>query len=127
MLNPDLVGRTFTGAASTTISQESITAFAHALGEENISVAPPTFGITLTLAQSQTLLQDSGLDWTRVVHGDQRFEIHNPIVAGMSLTCDCTIESARVVAGNEIVSVKADLLSDSKLVASTWATLVFRG
>jgi hypothetical protein len=127
MLNPDLVGCTFTGATSTKITQEAITAFAHALGEENISVAPPTFGITVTLAQSQTVLKDSGLDWTRVVHGDQRFEIHTPIVAGMSLTCDCTIESARVVAGNEIVSVKADLLSDAKLIASTWATLVFRG
>jgi len=127
MLNPDLVGRTFTGATSTKITQEAITAFAHALGKENISVAPPTFGITVTLAQSQTVLKDSGLDWTRVVHGDQRFEIHTPIVAGMSLTCDCTIESARVVAGNEIVSVKADLLSDAKLIASTWATLVFRG
>ena len=126
MLNPDLVGRTVAGTTATLITQESITAFAHSLGEENVSFAPPTFAITISLEQSQALLQSSGLDWNRVVHGDQRFEIHRPIVAGDQLRCDCTIESARVVAGNEIVTVRCDLISGEELVVSSWSTLVFR-
>ena len=126
MLNAELVGRTFTGAETTLVTQESIAAFAAVVGETNVEVAPPTYAISITLNQSQTLLQDSGLDWTRVVHGDQRFEIFRPIVAGDSLLCSSTIESARVMAGNEIVSVRSDLQSGSELVVSTWSTLVVR-
>ena len=126
MLNPDLVGRTVAGTTATKISQEAISAFARSLGEKNTESAPPTFGITISLEQSQSLLQSSGLDWSRVVHGDQRFDIKRPIVAGDELRCDVTIESARIVAGNEIVTVRGDLMTDSELVVSTWSTLVFR-
>jgi hypothetical protein len=126
MLNPDLVGRTFTSADSVTVTQESISKFAGVIGEPNTNIAPPTFSISITLDQSQKLLQDSGLDWTRVVHGDQRFEINRPIVAGDVFICSSTIESARNVAGNEIVSVRSDLHCGSVLVVSTWSTLVVR-
>ena len=126
MLNPDTVGRTFTSADSVTVSQESITAFALAIGEPNTNVAPPTYAITITLDKSQELLQDSGLDWTRVVHGDQKFEIQRPIIAGDLLSCSSTIESARMVAGNEIVTVRSDLHNGAELVASSWSTLVVR-
>ena len=126
MLSPDIVGRTFPGADTTLVTAESIAAFAAVVGETNLDVAPPTYAISITLDQSQTLLQDSGLDWTRVVHGDQRFEIFRPIVAGDKLVCSSTIESARVMAGNEIVSVRSDLHSGAELVVSTWSTLVVR-
>jgi len=126
MLNPDLVGRTFTSADSVSVTQESITKFANVIGEPNTLVAPATFAISITLDQSQKLLQESGLDWTRVVHGDQRFEISRPIVAGDVFICSSTIESARNVAGNEIVSVRSDLHSGAQLVVSTWSTLVVR-
>ena len=126
MLNPDVVGRTYKGANVFSVTQESITSFALAIGEPNISVAPPTYSISISLAESQTLLQESGLDWTRVVHGDQKFEIHRPIVAGDNIICSSTIESARVLAGNEIVTVRSDLYSDDELLVSSWSTLVVR-
>lgn len=126
MLNPDIVGRTFTGATAFEVSQESITEFCQAIGESNFEVAPTTYTIKISLAESETLLKESGLDWTRVVHGDQRFEIHRPIVAGDKLICSSTLESARVVAGNEIVTVRSDLHSETELVASSWSTLVVR-
>jgi len=126
MLNPDLVGRTFTSADSVTVTKEAIQKFAEVLGETNLDIAPPTFSISITLEQSQSLLQDSGLDWTRVVHGEQRFELKRPIIAGDVLTCSSTIESARNVAGNEIVTVRSDLHDNSNLVLSTWSTLVVR-
>ena len=126
MLSPDIVGRTFVGANSFAVTQESITEFCLAIGEPDFSVAPPTFSIKITLAESETLLKDSGLDWNRVVHGEQRFEINRPIIAGDLLKCSSTIESARMVAGNEIVSVRSDLHHEAELVASSWSTLVVR-
>lgn len=126
MLNPDLVGRTFLGATSTTITAEAISAFALALGEPNLDIAPPTFAITISLEQSQSVLVESGLDWSRVVHGDQRFVIHKDLVAGAVVSCNSTIESARVMAGNEIVTVRSDLIWDEAVAVSSWSTLVFR-
>jgi hydroxyacyl-ACP dehydratase HTD2-like protein with hotdog domain len=126
MHNPDVVGRTYVGANSISVSQESISKFALAIGEPNTHVAPPTYSISISLTESQALLQDSGLDWTRVVHGDQRFEIHRPLVAGDVIVCSSTIESAKVLAGNEIVTVRSDLHSGSELVISSWSTLVVR-
>jgi N-terminal half of MaoC dehydratase len=126
MLNPDIVGRTFTGATAFAVTQESITEFCQAIGEPNFEVAPPTYSIKISLAESEVLLKESGLDWTRVVHGDQRFEIHRPIIAGDNLTCSSTIESVRVVAGNEIVTVRSDLHNQTELIASSWSTLVVR-
>jgi len=126
MLNPDLVGRTFEGATSTTITAEAIAAFASALDEPETQLTPPTFAITISLAQSQSLLVDSGLNWNRVVHGDQRFVINNPLIAGAQIKCNSTIESARVVAGNEIVTVRSDLIENNEVAVSSWSTLVFR-
>jgi len=128
MLNPDSVGRTFAGAESVNVSQDQIDAFCALLQESDMSVAPPTFSIRITLAQSQAILSkpEIGLDWTRLVHGDQKFEINRPIVAGDSFRCSSTIENYKVVAGNEIVSVRSDLYSGNEVVVSTWSTLVVR-
>jgi acyl dehydratase len=128
MLNPDSVGRTFEGAELVTVTQSEIDAFCAVLSESNTSVAPPTFSIRITLEKFQEILSDPeiGLDWTRVVHGDQRFELKRPIVAGDSLKCSSTIESYKISSGNEIVTVRSDLHSEKDLVVSTWSTLVVR-
>ena len=128
MLNPDSVGRTFEGAGSVSVTQAEIDAFAAVIGEKNTSVAPPTFSIRISLREFENILTkpEIGLDWTRLVHGDQKFEIFRPIVAGDSLTTSATIENYRVAAGNEIVTVRSDLFSGEEKVVSSWSTLVVR-
>ena len=128
MLNPDSVGSTFAGTDSVTLSQSEIDSFCAVIGESNTTIAPPTFTIRITLTQFEEILTrpEIGLDWSRLVHGDQKFEIFSPVKAGDNLTCAATIESYRVAAGNEIVSVRSDLNRDGKLVISAWSTLVVR-
>ncbi len=128
MLNPDSVGRTFEGAELVTVTQSQINAFCAVISENNTTVAPPTFSIRITLDQFQEILSNPeiGLDWSRVVHGDQRFEIKRPLVAGDLLKCSSTIESYKISSGNEFVSVRSDLFSANDLVVSTWSTLVVR-
>ena len=128
MLNPDSVGRTFEGAEEVTVTQTHIDAFCAVLSENDTTVAPPTFSIRITLDQSQEILANPeiGLDWTRVVHGDQRFEIKKPIVAGDIFKCTSTIESYKVSDENEFVVIRSDLNSDDQLAVSTWSTLVVR-
>jgi len=128
MLNPDSVGRTFAGVDVITVTQEEINSFAAVIGEKNTSVAPPTFSIRISLREFENILTkpEIGLDWTRLVHGDQKFEIFRPIVAEDSLTTSATIENYRVAAGNEIVTVRSDLFSGEEKVVSSWSTLVVR-
>jgi hypothetical protein len=128
MLNPDSVGRTFEGANSIAVTQSEIDAFCAVIGETDTSIAPPTFSIRISLEQSQSILSDPsiGLDWTRVVHGDQKFEIFSPIKGGETYSCSSTSESYRVAAGNEIVTVRSDLKSGSEIALSSWSTLVVR-
>jgi hypothetical protein len=128
MLNPDSVGRTFAGVDVITVTQEEINSFAAVIGEKNASVAPPTFSIKISLGEFESILTrpEIGLDWSRLVHGDQKFEIFRPIVAGDSFTTSATIESYKVAAGNEIVTVRSDLFSGAEKVVSSWSTLVVR-
>lgn len=128
MLAPDSVGRTFAGADSIKVSQSEIDAFAAVIGETDTSFAPPTFTIRISLDQFQNILTkpEIGLDWSRLVHGDQKFEIFSQVKAGDNLRCSATIESYRVAAGNEIVSVRSDLHNGDQLVVSSWSTLVVR-
>ena len=129
MINPDSVGRTFDGADLVTVTQNEIDTFAAVIGEENTRVAPPTFSIRISLSQYESILTQTeiGVDWTRLVHGDQKFEIYRPVVAGDVFKCSATIETLRVVAGNEIISVRSDLHNGDELVVSSWSTLVVRG
>ena len=129
MINPDSVGRTFTGADLVTVTQSEIDNFTAVIGESDTSVAPPTFSIRISLSQYENILTqpEIGVDWTRLVHGDQKFEIFRPIIAGDVFKCSATIETLRVAAGNEIISVRSDLHNESELVVSSWSTLVVRG
>jgi hypothetical protein len=128
MISPDSIGRTFAGTKSITVSQSEIDAFCAVIGESDTTIAPPTFSIRISLDQSEAILTspEVGITWDRLVHGDQKFDIKRPIRAGDVLTCASTIESARVVAGNEIITVRSDISTASELVVSSWSTLVIR-
>ncbi len=128
MLNPDSVGRTFAGGDSIEILQADIDLFASVIGEGDTSVAPPTFLIRSALQQYEKILTapEIGLDWSRLVHGDQKFLLKRPIVAGDIFRACATIESYRVLSGNEILSVRTDFSSSDEIIASTWSTLVVR-
>ena len=127
MINPDAIGRTYKGA-EVTITQNEIDAFCAVLGEKDTSIAPPTFSIRISLDQSQTVLTspEVGVNWDRIVHGDQKFEIHHPLKAGDVVRCDSTLEGYKQVAGNEFVTARSDLYVGEKLAITNWSTLVVR-
>jgi acyl dehydratase len=128
MISPESIGRTFPGTKSITVTQSEIDQFCAVIGESDTSIAPPTFSIRISLDQSEAILTspEVGINWDRLVHGDQKFEIKRPIKAGDVVTCSSTIESARVVAGNEIISVRSDISTADELLVSSWSTLVVR-
>src|SRR5213075_1273259 len=52
-------------------------------------IAPPTFPITFRdeSADTGTLLKDLGVDISRILHGEQEFELHRPITPGETFLC----------------------------------------
>ncbi len=68
------------------------------------------------------------VDYTRVVHGEQRFVHHRPIFAGDELTSTVSVDSIRSAAGNDMITVKAQVHSTSgELVSTVYSLLVSRG
>ena len=144
-LNPEFAGRTYPASDRYLVGREKVREFARALGEVDPVyfepavarergfpdvVAPPTYAIRLSMAAAQSVVMDPdlGLDYTRVVHGDQRFEYARPIVAGDELVTTITIEGIRSAAGNDILTTRADISTvDGALVVRSFSTLVARG
>jgi acyl dehydratase len=144
-LNPDFVGRSYAPEGTYVVGREKIREFAAAIGDDNPAfvdvsaarelgygdlVAPPTFAVILSLKASGSVVRDPelGLDYSRVVHGEQRFEFTRPIVAGDELMVTTTIESIRTMAGNDMITTRGDVATVAgEPVVTTRALLVSRG
>ena len=102
---------------------------ARAAGHPDV-IAPPTFPFVLTFKASRRLIDDPelGIDYTRVVHGEQRFAYDRPIHAGDTLTVTVTLESVRSAGGHDMLTSRSDVATvDGEHVATAWSTLVVRG
>lgn len=125
---PELVGRRFSSSHRNHITAEALTAFARAIGAR-ADLAPPTFLITFSVRAAEEFLPSLGFDWSRVVHGEQRFKHYRNLKVDDLLSSVSEIESYKSMAGNEFVTVRTDFAESESgdLVSSTWSTLVFRG
>lgn len=93
-------------------------------------VAPPTFAVTVQEATLAQLLADeyAGVDFTRVVHGDQRFSYTRPIIAGDELTATLTIASVKQLGGHSMVTASSEIVDAAGAhVVTAISTLVVRG
>lgn len=140
-----LVGRRYPRAAVYDVTPERIRAFADAVGDPDPAycdpsaaralghpdvIAPPTFPVVITMAAATRLAEDPelDLDWTRIVHGEQRFEVHRPLHAGDRIVADVSIVGVRSVAGNAMITVRTELRTpDGELVSVAHAMLVAQG
>jgi acyl dehydratase len=101
---------------------------ARAAGHADV-VAPPTFPVVFTWEATREVVDDPalGLDFTRVVHRDQSFELHRPVVAGDVLTTVVTVAEIKELAGNDVVTFRCDVTDpDGAPVLVSTATLVGR-
>jgi acyl dehydratase len=144
-VNPEIQGRVFAPTDPYLVGREKIREFARAVFATNTVnydvdaaraaghsdvVAPPTFPIVI---QERTLAQllaepDAGIDFTRVVHGDQRFTYTRPIVAGDELTAVLTVASVKSLGGHTMVTAVSEIVDamGAHVVTAT-STLVVRG
>ncbi len=144
-MNPELQGREFAPTAPYLVGREKIREFSNAVfatdpvnhdpdaaraaGYSDI-VAPPTFAVVV---QERTLAQllsepDAGIDFSRVVHGDQRFSYTRPIVAGDELTATLTVASVKTLGPHSMVTAQSNVVDAAgEHVVTATSTLVVRG
>ena len=139
------VGKPFPYPMSYIVGVEKIRDFAVAIGDDNPIyhdrvaaqaaghadlVAPPTFGVAIiTRAQDEVLFNPAlGLDYSRVVHGDQRFTSTRPIVAGDLLTATLTVSSVKSLGPHSMVTAESSIADQSGThVVTAISTIVIRG
>jgi acyl dehydratase len=144
-LDAGLVGRSYPPSAVYEVGREKIAEFATALGDPDPAyrdpaaaralghpdvIAPPTFAIVLSLGAGNVVVEDPdvGIDYSRVVHGEQRFTHHRPVRAGDRLVATATIDAVKTIAGNDMLTTRVDLTTeDGEPVCTTRSMLVARG
>lgn len=144
-LDPSFAGRTYPPTTTYEVSRAKIAEFADAIGDDNPLyrdpeaaksagypdvIAPPTFLTVINLTSINAIVADPelGLDYSRMVHGDQRFTHHRPVHAGDVLRLTTHIDSVFARAGNDFLNVRADVeTTTGEPVCTTHAQLVVRG
>ncbi|WP_447004546.1 FAS1-like dehydratase domain-containing protein [Saccharothrix isguenensis] len=102
---------------------------ARAAGHKDV-IAPPTFAVVLSLKVNDLLIDDPdlGLDYGRVVHGDQSFVHHRPITAGDRLRVELHVDDVTARMGNDMLALRAEITTeDGEPVTTAKSTLVVRG
>jgi len=144
-VNAELAGRSYPAAPPYLVGREKVREFARAVlatsalnfdqeaaraaGYSDV-IAPPTFAVVV---QEHTLAQllgdpDAGIDFSRVVHGDQRFTFTRPIVAGDELTATLTVTSVKTLGGHSMVTAESSVVDAAGAhVVTAISTLVVRG
>jgi acyl dehydratase len=144
-VNPELQGRVFAPTPPYLVGREKVREFARAvLADSPLSldvaaaraagypdlVAPPTFPVVVQELTLQQLLSepDAGIDFSRVVHGDQRFSYSRPVVAGDELTATLTVASVKTLGPHAMVTAESVMVdAGGAHVVTATSTLVVRG
>lgn len=144
-VNEDFRGRSYPPTPPFSVGREHIRDFATAVGATDPVhheleaaraaghadlVAPPTFVVIPgQRADSQFVADpDAGVDYTRVVHGEQRFSHHRPVVAGDELRGVLHIDAIRAAGDHQMVTMRTEIIdAEDEPVSTSVSTIVVRG
>lgn len=133
VLGPYLVGREkvreFASAVQSSTALHSDLDAAHSAGFNDL-VAPPTFSVILQERALQVLLADpeAGIDYSRIVHGDQRFDYQRDIVAGDQLSATVHVTKIQSLGGHHMLTSETRVVDQAgEPVVTATSTLVIRG
>lgn len=144
-VNPDFVGRTYPPSGPYAVDAALIASFAaavgatdpvhtdpgaaHAAGYADV-IAPPTMAVRFAQAADRAYVADpeAGIDFSRVVHGEQRFVHHRPITAGDEVLGAVTVDAVRSAGGHSMVTTRTELTTTrGEALATCTSTIVVRG
>jgi acyl dehydratase len=144
-VNPELLDAVFEPTEPYLVGREKVREFASAVfatapfhhdvdaaiaaGYPDV-VASPTFPIVIQEKTLQQLLSHpgAGIDFSRVVHGDQKFEYQRPLVAGDEVIATLRVTKIQSLGGHTMVTSESTITTtDGEPVVVATSTLVIRG
>jgi acyl dehydratase len=140
-VNADIAGRRYPPAPVYEVGRAKIAEFAAAIRSEDPAhtdpeaaralghpdvIAPPTFAVIVAQRAEAAVVQDpeSGIDYSRVLHGEQRFTHHRPIVAGDRLVGTPHVDGVRQAGGNAMVTTRVEITTESGEPVSTAVSII---
>lgn len=144
-VNAEFAGRTYPPTPPYAVGRAKIAEFAAAVGSADPVhtdpeaaraaghgdvIAPPTFAVIVAQQCDAQLIRDpeAGIDFSRVVHGEQRFVHHRPLTAGDEIVGTLTVDSIRQAGGHSMVTTRSELATrDGEPVCTATSTIVVRG
>jgi acyl dehydratase len=144
-VNPDFVGRSYPPSGPHAVDAALIAAFAAAVGSTDPVhtdpgaaraagyqdvVAPPTMAVRFSQQSERAYVGDpeAGIDFSRVVHGEQRFVHHRPITAGDEVVGTTTVDAVRSAGGHAMVTTRTELATTAgEALSTSTSTIVVRG
>ena len=144
-VNAEFTGRSYPPTAPYSVGREKIREFAEAVGAVDAAhvdpavarargyrdvIAPPTFAVLIAQQCDRQFIADpeAGIDFSRLVHGEQRFVHHRPITAGDEIVGVLTVDSVKSAGGNSMVTTRTELSTvEGERVCTATSTVVIRG
>ncbi|GAB94167.1 acyl dehydratase [Kineosphaera limosa] len=144
-VNASFEGRTYPAGETFLVGREHIRDFAQVLGAHSPLhhdvaaaqaaghrdlVAPPTFAVVIAQRVESQFITDpqAQIDFTRVVHGEEKFVHHAPLTAGDEIVGVLHVDRVREVAGNAMVTTRVELATvDGDSRATVTSSLIVRG
>jgi acyl dehydratase len=143
-LNQSLKGKEY-GRIEFRVDRDHVVRFAAAIGEEaplfrdpvaaraagyGEQIAPPTFVTAMQIMTSGQVVLDPelGLDYSRVVHGEQEYEWARPLRVGENLTATPRIADIYARGSNEFLVIESEIRDEEgETVTVARSTLLSRG
>jgi len=144
-VNAGFTGRSYPPTPPYLVGREKIREFAEAVGAVDAAhldpaaarargyrdvIAPPTFAVLIAQRCDRQFIADpeAGIDYTRLVHGEQRFVHHRPITAGDEIVGVLTVDSVKSAGGNSMVTTRTELSTvEGEPLCTATSTVVIRG
>jgi acyl dehydratase len=143
-VNADFVGRTYPPSPPYPVGAAKIREFAEAVGSTDPVhtdreaarargyrdvIAPPTFAVLIAQQCDAQLVTDpeAGIDYSRVVHGEQKFIHHRPLTAGDDVVGVLHVDTVKAAGGHTMVTTRTELSASGDAVCTAVSTLVIRG
>ena len=144
-LNPEYAGKVYGPGEPYEVSRVKIAEFATAIGDASPLcrdraaaqaagypdvIAPPTFAIVVSSADSAKIMSDPGVgvNYAMIVHGEQRFTHSRPLHAGDVVVAQSTIESIKQIRTMTTMATVTEIRTTAgEHVCTARSTLVERG
>lgn len=145
MVNENYVGREFLGTPPYRVSRAKISEFASAVGATSELhfdpsaaaaagyadvVAPATFAVIIAQRAEAEYIRDpeAGIDFSRVVHANETFNLVRPLVAGDDISTVVRVSNITSRAGITMVTTEVTLTdADGADVGTVESTIAVRG